>query len=108
MEKVWKALIIIPIFLIVYIIISKRRVHVPESNSTEYELSVIEDKRDSVKEKIDTIIIKLKNNEKHYEETINTISNNDVNEDYIFFINYLKWNRERFDSINNSDTVKRN
>lgn len=77
-------------------------------DSLEYELSSIKNKRDSVRKEIDTTIIKIKENERYYKETVRTITNNNTNEDYIFFINYLKWNRERYDSINYSDSTERN
>ena len=77
-------------------------------DSLESELSSIKIKRDSIAERIDTTIIKIKQNEKSYKETISNIVNNTTSDDYIFFINYLKWNRERFDSINNSNSTERN
>ena len=77
-------------------------------DSLESELSSIKTKRDSIAGRIDTTIIKIEQNEKSYKETISNIINNTTSDDYIFFINYLKWNRERFDSINNSSSTEGN
>ena len=75
-------------------------------DSLESELSFIKSKRDSIAGRIDTTVIKIEQNEKSYKETISNIINNTTSDDYIFFINYLKWNRERFDSINNFNSTK--
>lgn len=57
--------------------------------------------KDSICEKIDTVYIKLEDNNKQYEENFNRVINNDANEDYVFFLNYINSNRERLDSIGN-------
>lgn len=77
-------------------------------DSFESKLSSIKSKRDSIAGRIDTTVIKIEQNEKNYKETISNIINNTTSDDYIFFINYLKWNRERFDSINNFNSTERN
>lgn len=58
--------------------------------------------RDSICEKIDTVYIKLEDNNKRYEENFNRVINNDTNEDYVFFLNYINNNRVRLDSIGNN------
>ena len=58
--------------------------------------------KDSICEKIDTVYIKLEDINKQYEENFNRIINNDVNKDYVFFLNYISANRARLDSINNN------
>lgn len=58
--------------------------------------------RDSILEKVDTVYIKLEDNKKQYEENFNRVVNNDVNEDYVFFLYYINANRARLDSISNS------
>lgn len=77
-------------------------------DSLESELSSIKNRRDSIAGRIDTTVIKIEQNEKNYKETVSNIINNTTSDDYIFFINYLKWNRERFDSVNNSFPTERN
>lgn len=57
--------------------------------------------KDSICEKIDTIYVKLEDNNKQYEENFSRVINNDANEDYVFFLNYINSNRERLDSIGN-------
>lgn len=55
--------------------------------------------KDSIQEKIDTVYIKLEENNRRYEENVNHILNNDVNEDYGFFLEYIDSHRARLDSI---------
>lgn len=57
---------------------------------------------DSIREKIDTVYIKLEDNNKYYEENFNRVINNDVSEDYVFFLNYINSNRARLDSISDN------
>ena len=70
-------------------------------DSLELELSTLQQTRDSVRSSIDTITIKISDNEKNYEEIRDIILSNSVNDDYVFFTEYLKQNRERFRSIDN-------
>lgn len=57
---------------------------------------------DSIREKIDTVYIKLEDNNKYYEENFNRVINNDASEDYMFFLNYINANRARLDSISDN------
>lgn len=57
---------------------------------------------DSIREKIDTVYIKLEDNNKYYEENFNRVINNDASENYMFFLNYINTNRARLDSISNN------
>lgn len=112
-EKVILILFIINSLALGYIILkpTEKSLNSNYSNkidSLKSELLLIKTKRDSVNKRIDTTIVKIKQNERIYKETVNNIINNTVDDDYIFFINYLKENRERFDSINNSNTIKGN
>lgn len=112
-EKVILAIFIFISLALGYIVFkSEKQVQTPDYSeridSLESELSSIKNKRDSIAGKIDTTVIKIEQNEKSYKETISNIINNTTSDDYIFFINYLKWNRERFDSINNSCPTERN
>lgn len=65
------------------------------------ELISIQERRDKVKEEIDTVYILLKNVDKEYIEARNHIIANSLNDDYSFFVEYLRRNRARLDSINN-------
>lgn len=58
--------------------------------------------RDNICEKIDTVYIKLEDNNKYYEENFNRVINNDASEDYVFFLDYINANRARLDSISNN------
>ena len=62
--------------------------------------------RDSIVKEIDTIYYQLEENNSKYEEDLSTIISNTVSEDYIFFRDYIKSNRTRIDSINNSYWIK--
>lgn len=107
-----KAVLIISIILnliLGYIILKPKKQptnYQEKVDSIEVKIDSIKSKRDSIKVKIDTITIKIKDNEKQYKKDVNTIISNNSDEDYLFFINYLKWNRERHDSINNSSSIK--
>ena len=110
-EKVILAIFIFISLALGYIVFkSEKQVQTPDYSeridSLESELSSIKSKRDSIAGKIDTTVIKIEQNEKSYKETISNIINNTTSDDYIFFINYLKWNRERFDSINNFNSTE--
>ena len=110
-EKVILVFLIFTSLALGYIIFKpEKQVQTPNYSeridSLESELSSIKSKRDSIAGRIDTTVIKIEQNEKSYKETISNIVNNTTSDDYIFFINYLKWNRERFDSINNSDSTE--
>ena len=104
MQKVIIVLLIAIIILLGYILLKPTKV-VDTSNkldSLKTELEYIKNKRDSVKEKIDTVNIIIKENEKHYKEVVSTIISNNVNDDYVFFLNYL----QRFNNSNYTDSIK--
>ena len=77
-------------------------------DSLKVEIKSINKQRDSIQIRMDTTVIKIKENERYYKETVNTIINNTTDANYIFFLNYLEENKARYDSINNSDTTKGN
>lgn len=110
MRKCFYVLIVVSILVLGYFTFKPKKVdsNIKKIDSLELEISAVKSKRDSIKGRIDTTIIKIKENEKYYKETVSTIINNTTDDDYIFFINYLKFNRERYDSINYSDSIKRN
>ena len=111
--KISLVLLVLSNLILVYIIFKpEKHTNIPnyseKIDSLESKISNIKIKRDSIEKRIDTTIIKIKYNEKTYKETISTIINNNTDSDYIFFINYLKQNRERHDSINNFISIERN
>ena len=110
MNKWIITLLTVVIFLLIVIFIlqsDKQQVQYKDQiDSLNLESVILNHKRDSISHKIDTVVIKLKENEIVYKETTHSIINNTVNEDYIFFVNYLKQHKERFDSIINSDSIK--
>lgn len=58
--------------------------------------------KDSIQERVDTLYLKIKDNNSKYEENFNTILNNNSDEDYKFFLKYINSNKSRFDSIGTS------
>lgn len=70
-------------------------------DSLESELITLQEHRDKVKEEIDTVYIQLENIDKEYVETRNSVIANSPDDDYCFFIEYLKRNKARLDSIDN-------
>lgn len=70
-------------------------------DSLENVINELQNKKDSIKIEIDTVYLKIADNTKRYEETRNDIINNTVNEDFLFFSNYIRKQQERFDSYDN-------
>lgn len=64
--------------------------------------------RDSIIKQVDTITVKLKENDKNYYKTFYIITNNTVSDDYVFFRKYLADNKARLDSISDSIRIKGN
>lgn len=58
--------------------------------------------RDSIIERIDTVYKQIDDVKKEYEKEVDRINSNTINEDFIFFTDYINSNRARLDSINNS------
>lgn len=77
-------------------------------DSLELVLSTINSKKDSVREKIDTVYMGLKEAEDDYEEIRDVVINNSTSDDYLFFTEYLKRNRSRLCSINNLKSAEGN
>lgn len=110
MQKIYKIIAIILIFIIVLYLLWDRKRSVPnvdeyinKIDSLESIISNIHTKHDSIQVEIDTVYKEITRTKIKYEEIYSTISNNSTNDDYIFFTNYLK---ERFDSVYNSPTTK--
>ena len=110
MNKIIKVLVICFIVLFLLLVIfSDIRKHTKKSDesiekidSLNFKVDSIYIIRDSIVKKIDTIYTELEDNNKQYEKNINHVINNDANEDYMFFLNYINSNRARLDSINNN------
>lgn len=113
MQKVSKIILAISVIAnIIFAILYFKPIKLgkPEYNSKEYldkidslesVLHVISNRKDSIQDIIDTVYINLNKNEKDYEEIRDIIINNSIDDDYIFFSNYLQKNRARLDSISN-------
>lgn len=111
MQKAWKVILILSItanLVLGFILLSKpkiresnSRVYIEKIDSLELELSLIQQARDSIRGSIDTTIVKIDDNNRDYEKTRDIILSNSITDDYVFFTEYLKWNKERLDSINN-------
>lgn len=90
-------------FGIGYLIFSRpisdsREHYINRIDSLESEILLLQEKKDTT----DTIYIQLENNNRRYEETTNTIITNSVNENYLFFTDYINRNKFRLDSLINS------
>lgn len=69
-------------------------------DSLELVIDSLSIKKEIIEKEIDTVYIEIHNNDLKYEENCSIILNNDVNEDYKFFSNYIEQYKSRFDSIN--------
>lgn len=107
MKKYW-IIIVLLIGLIVFQYFYNRPSEPIVSDPTEYveRIGSLESEIDSlyrIKEethiRIDTIYQKLDNNTKEYEKDFNTIVTNNASEDLSFFLNYIRANRARLDSL---------
>lgn len=97
--------IVLIIILLVYpkkVVTKDSEEFIEKIDSSNSKIDSIYFIKDSIQEKIDTIYIKLQDNNKQYEEDINRIVTNTVNEDYSLFLNYISSNTARLDSIYNS------
>ena len=114
MQKVTNVILVLSIIvnIILGFIILKPKKQIQEHSkkidTLESVISNIRIKRDTIKERINTVTTKIKENDKYYKENINAIINNNVGDDYIFFINYLEWNRKRLDNNIDSLSIKAN
>lgn len=111
MQKAWKAVLILSITInlaLGFILLSRPKSEEPDFSiyteridSLELELYTLRQTRDSVRSSIDTITIEISDNEKNYEEIRDIILSNSVNDDYMFFTEYLSKRKQRYDSIDN-------
>lgn len=106
-NKVWNWISIILILVLSCILIwiynrdTVSKESIEKIDSLETEISNIETKKDSVNMVIDTIYIKIKDNEKRYKENSINVINNSPNDDLLFFTDYIERNKSRFDSLYN-------
>lgn len=75
--------------------------YIEKIDSLELEISYLKNRRDSIRVLIDTTFVQIENNNSKYEEVYNTIVDNTVDEDLLFFTEYLEQYIARLDSINN-------
>lgn len=75
--------------------------YVNKIDSLQSEIDSISTLRDSIDQRIDTITITIEKTHIQYEKDRNTILNNTTSEDYVFFLEYIRSNQTRIDSINN-------
>lgn len=83
-------------------------VYLNKIDSLESTIDSLRTKKDSVDRRIDTVKCLIDDIHNNYEETRTSIIHNNVTDDYLFFTEYLNKNRARLDSINNSESTKRN
>ena len=75
--------------------------YIEKIDSLESEISILQSKKDSIDIIMDTIYVRIENNNKRYEENSNIIINNSTNDNYLFFTDYIRRNKSRLDSIHN-------
>ena len=99
MQKACKVILILSItinLILGFILLNKPKskepdfsIYTEKIDSLKLELFTLQQTRDSVRSSIDTIIIKIRDNEKNYEEIRDIILSNSASEDYMFFTEYL-------------------
>lgn len=75
--------------------------YVNKIDSLQSEINSITVLRDSIDQRIDTITITIEKTHIQYEKDRDIILNNTTSEDYMFFLEYIRSNKARLDSINN-------
>lgn len=105
-KKYWRILLIIAVGVILWCwpesdsSVPDVSEYVNKIDSLQSEIDSITTLRDSIDQRIDTITITIKKTHIRYEEDRNTILNNTTSKDYVFFLEYIRNNRTRLDSIN--------
>ena len=107
-KKNWKILLVIAVGIILWFCWPKDDPAVPDVSeyvekidSLQYQIDSVSTLRDCVDQRIDTVTITIEKTHLQYEEDRNTILNNTTSEDYVFFLDYIRSNKARLDSINN-------
>lgn len=85
----------------VHEIIPDTKEYVERIDSLESEISILQSKGDSIDTVINTVYVRIKDNNKRYEENSNIVINNSTSDNYLFFTEYIKRNKSRLDSIHN-------
>lgn len=99
-------IIILCLFILLYIFILNRNsnneddVLLEKINGLELKLDSLSNKKDSIREVIDSTHVKIITNEKHYKEVVNTIISQPTDSDYVFIANYIRQYRNQNDSTN--------
>lgn len=116
MQKVWKVILVLSLvanLVLGYLLIGNPKTssldtgtYVDKIDSLESEIVILQQAKDSVRDSIRTTIIYIRDNQNKYEETRDSIINNSVWDDYLFFTNYLEQNRQRLYDMDNSKSVK--
>lgn len=75
--------------------------YIEKIDSLNHTIDILQTKKDSVQERIDTVVIKIKENSDKHEKIANYIVNNTPSDDYLFFSEYIRDNSARLDSIYN-------
>ena len=70
-------------------------------DSLNKKVNVLQEKKDSTKTRIDTLVVRIKENNIKHEKISNTIVSNTPTDDYLFFTEYINSNSSRLDSIYN-------
>lgn len=114
MSRLTKAILIVIVSLFVgfgigYLVLPKpvqqpipdTKEYIERIDSLESEISVLHSKSDSIDTVIDTVYVRINDNNKRYEENSNTVINNSTSDNYLFFTEYINRNKSRLDSIHN-------
>lgn len=94
--------------LFIYNSCNKKEVIIDDTDKiieTIDSLQIVDDnlqlQKDSIRERIDTVIKKIKENSDKHEKIANDIIINSPSDDYLFFSEYIRVNKERLDSMYN-------
>ena len=112
MSRLIKAILIVIISLSIgfgvgYLTLSKpqnipdTKEYIEKIDSLVSEISILQSKKDSIDIVIDTICVRIEDNNKRYEKNSNIIISNSTNDNYLFFTDYINRNKFRLDSIHN-------
>ena len=106
-KKNWQILLVIAVGIILWCW-PEDNPPVPDVSKNDKKIDSLQSKidsisilRDSIDQRIDTIKITIEKTHIQYEKDRNTILSNTTSEDYVFFLDYIRSNQARLDSINN-------
>lgn len=75
--------------------------YIEKIDSLNKTIKVLESKKDSIQERVDTVVVKIKENSDKHEKMANIVVNNAPSDDYLFFSEYIRNNSTRLDSLYN-------